>query len=120
MEVSVVKLRFRGVKLPAEQVKTIAPTCGALRLSAWHLKNGREDRIVKELILLPSEDAHCSPTMRLEAPVQTKLERHSMVYIGVEKIDGETSQQAWFVRLGDRELASTGGRNYARAGKRAD
>ena len=104
MEVTVIQLRHQGQKLSREQPQQATRVHGYIALNYWILNNGREPpRRIKELILKPAEDAHCSPLLTLTDPVQTKLKRLDMIYTGIERIDGEAFPQAWWVKAQTRD-----------------
>lgn len=98
MEVTVVRLRRHGANIPRERLDSEARQRGHLSIYYWHLKNHREERKVKELVLKSDPKATCQPVMRLEAPDQTQLEGMDMVYVGIERVDGVEYRQAWWVK----------------------
>lgn len=120
MEVTVVKLRRYGEKIPKEELGAQPRVHGFMSINYWRLKDGRVDTMIKELILLPSEGATCSPTMRLTSPDQTRLDGMDMVYVGTERVDDVDYPQAWWVKCDPR---ATGNGvipyDYGHAGKRA-
>ena len=118
MEVTVVTMRRAGIKLSKDELKAAARVHGFMSIKYWHLKNGREDRKVKELILLPAENAACRPILTLTDADQTHLEGMQMVYVGTEQIDGVGYPQAWWVKCDPRPVANSVV-PYANAGKRA-
>jgi hypothetical protein len=117
MEVTVVKLRHEGKKLSPAQLEAAPRMHGFMCIDYWHLKNGQEDRRVKELLLKAAEDATARPMLTLTDPEQTQLKGVDMVYTGTEKLDGVVYQQAWWVKLDVRPASNMS--PYAYSGKRA-
>ena len=105
MEVTVIKLRELGRKLPEERVRAEPPLRGHLEIAHWHLKNHTEDRIVKELVLKTAPTATCAPTARLVNAQQTRLKGDDMVYVGTETVAGVVYAQAWWCRLAPQRPA---------------
>jgi|GEM_PF-2951564 len=79
MEVTVVKLRLEGVKLTPEQLKEAPRVHGFMAIKYWRLKDGRVDMMIKELILLPHEGAHCNPTLTLTLIEPAKKRRSELL-----------------------------------------
>ncbi len=117
MEVTVVRLRRAGVKLSPAQVEAETRHHGFMAITYWHLKNGREDRRVKELILKAAEGASARPTLTLTDPHQTQLKGLDMIYTGTEPFEGKDYPQAWWMRIEAKPTAASA--PYAYAGKRA-
>jgi hypothetical protein len=115
MEVTVVKLRRHGIKIAKEALDAEPHVHGFLAIKYWHLKNGREDRKVKELILQSAEGAHCSPILTLTDADQTQLKGVDMVYVGTERVGDQVYPQAWWVKC-DPSPVSNGVVPYANAG----
>lgn len=101
MEVDLFRLRdAQGRKLPGDVVRAATPLHGFLQLNYWRLKNEKEDRLVKELILKAAPDATSRPMATLTGAQQTRLRGESMVYVGTERTaEGVEYQQAWLCRL---------------------
>ena len=121
MEVTVVRLRRLGRKIPKEQLDSEPRVHGFMSLHYWILENGREPRrTMKELLVHSAPNAHCSALLCLVGADQTKLRGLDMVYTGTERIDGVEYPQAWWVRY-DPCSPSNGVRShdYASAGKRS-
>jgi len=107
MEVTVVKLRRDGIKIPKAQLDTELRIHGFMSIKYWRLADGRVDMMVKELVVLPSEDATCSPMLTLKWPEQTRLKGMNMVYVGTEKIHDVERQQAWWVSVDMRQTGAS-------------
>ena len=117
MEVTVVKLRQLGKKLSPEQLEAAPREHGFMRIDYWHLRNGTEDRLVKELKLHSADTESSRVLLTLTEPVQTKLKGYDMVYTGTEYVGGATYQQAWWVKLDMRPVSTVS--PYAYAGKQS-
>ena len=103
MEVSVVRLRRLGAKIPKAQLDAEPRTRGFMSIHYWILENGHEPRRkIKELRVHSAPDAHCSPLLSLTSADQTQLKGMDMVYVGTERIDGVEYRQAWWVRCDAR------------------
>ncbi len=80
MEVTVVKLRRSGEKIAHEALGAEPRVHGFMAINYWRLNDGRVDVMVKELVLMPHEDANCRPILLLTSPDQTRLDGDDMVY----------------------------------------
>ena len=107
MEVTVVKLRRAGIKIPRAQLDAEPRVHGFMSIRYWILENGREPRRkIKELMVHSVPDAHCSALACLTDPVQTRLKGMDMVYVGVEGVDGVEYSQAWWVKCDPRPVGN--------------
>jgi hypothetical protein len=92
MEVTVVRLRRNGFKIPRDNLDAESRERGHLSIHYWHLKDHHEDRVIRELVSKSTPTATCQPIMKLTSPDETQLNGTDMVYVGVD------CPQAWWVK----------------------
>ena len=98
-------MRRRGVKL--KEGERDKPLIGFVRVNYWHLKNGRDDRLVRAIALRSVDDDTSSPMAGMNEAECKELRGDYMLWVGEELVHPDRYPQAWLVRpLTDGEKKS--------------
>lgn len=102
MNVEVTKLRRNGSKVTPENREP--PLLGFVRISYWHLRSGREDRLVRAITLRAVDNDTAAPLASMNDCYLKELRAGYMLFVGDEMVPPDNFRQSWLVRpLSDAE-----------------